>query len=73
MRQRCEKHVYSVYSILIPLPSVPRLVSIFGAVLYGDFQDVTPKDRIKIALAGPLCNVALCVVCLALCAKLVLT
>ncbi len=41
-------------------------VSIFGAVLYGDFQDVTPKDRIKIALAGPLCNVALCVICLAL-------
>ena len=41
-------------------------VSIFGAVLYGDFQDVTPVDRIKIALAGPLCNVALAIVCLAL-------
>lgn len=41
-------------------------VSIFGAVLYGDFQDVTARDRIKIALAGPLCNVALATVCLAL-------
>lgn len=41
-------------------------VSIFGAVLYGDFVDVTASDRIKIALAGPLCNVALVVICLAL-------
>lgn len=41
-------------------------VSVFGAVLYGDFQDVTPPDRIKIALAGPLCNVVLAVACLAL-------
>lgn len=41
-------------------------VSIFGAVLYGDFADVTPSDRIKIAFAGPLCNLVLAVVCLAL-------
>lgn len=41
-------------------------LSIFGAVLYGDFQDVTAKDRIKIALAGPLCNVTLVIICLAL-------
>lgn len=41
-------------------------VSIFGAVLYGDFADVTARDRIKIAVAGPLVNVILAVVCLAL-------
>ena len=41
-------------------------LGIFGAVLYGDFQDVAGADRVKIALAGPLCNVALCLVCLAL-------
>ena len=41
-------------------------LGIFGAVLYGDFQDVNGKDRIKIALAGPLANIALCLVCLAL-------
>ena len=41
-------------------------LGIFGAVLYGDFQDVAGADRVKIALAGPLCNVALCLACLAL-------
>ena len=41
-------------------------LGIFGAVLYGDFQDVNGADRIKIALAGPLCNLALCLACLAL-------
>lgn len=41
-------------------------VSIFGAVLYGDFEDVTAGDRIKIALAGPLCNIVLATICLAL-------
>ena len=41
-------------------------LGIFGAVLYGDFQDVNGVDRIKIALAGPLMNLALCLVCLAL-------
>ena len=41
-------------------------ISVFGAVLYGDFQDVTPSDRIKIALAGPLANVILAVICLAM-------
>lgn len=41
-------------------------LGIFGAVLYGDFQDVNGADRIKIALAGPLMNLSLCLVCLAL-------
>ncbi len=41
-------------------------VSVFGAVLYGDFRDVSPKDRIVIALAGPLANAVMCVMCLAL-------
>ncbi len=41
-------------------------LSIFGAVLYGEFADVTSKDSIKIALAGPVCNLCLCLVCLAL-------
>lgn len=41
-------------------------LSIFGAVLYGDFQDVTARDRIAIALAGPVCNMVLVVACLAL-------
>ena len=41
-------------------------LGIFGAVLYGDFQDVAGADRVKIALAGPLCNIALCLICLAL-------
>ena len=40
-------------------------LGIFGAVLYGDFDSVTASDRIKIALAGPLANLVLCVVCLA--------
>lgn len=40
-------------------------LSIFGAVLYGDFQDVTPSDRIKIALAGPLANLIICAACAA--------
>lgn len=41
-------------------------VSLFGAVLYGDFADVAPRDRIAIALAGPLANVTACCLCLAL-------
>lgn len=41
-------------------------LGIFGAVLYGDFQDVSGSDRIKIALAGPLANVTMCLACLAL-------
>lgn len=41
-------------------------LSIFGAVLYGDFSDITSVDRIKIALAGPVCNFVLCLACLAL-------
>lgn len=30
----------------------------FGAVVKGEFEDVKPKDQIKIALAGPLVNLA---------------
>lgn len=41
-------------------------ISIFGAVLYGDFQDVAGSDRIKIALAGPLANLVLALVCLSM-------
>ena len=41
-------------------------LSVFGAVLYGDFQDVAGSDRIKIALAGPFCNLVLALACLAL-------
>lgn len=41
-------------------------LSVFGAVLYGDFQDITAADRIKVALAGPVCNLILCLACLAL-------
>ena len=40
-------------------------LGIFGAVLYGDFRDVCGTDRIKIALAGPACNLCLCALCLA--------
>lgn len=40
-------------------------VGIFGAVLYGDFGDVAGADRIKIALAGPVCNFVMCLLCLA--------
>lgn len=41
-------------------------LGIFGAVLYGDFENVTPPARAKIAIAGPACNVILCLICLAL-------
>lgn len=41
-------------------------VGIFGAVLYGDFSGAEGIDGVKIALAGPVCNVAMCVACLAL-------
>ena len=40
-------------------------IGIFGAVLYGDFQDIRGADRIKVALAGPCMNFALCLACLA--------
>lgn len=40
-------------------------LGIFGATLYGDFDNVSSVDRIKIALAGPLCNAVLCLVCVA--------
>ncbi len=41
-------------------------LTLFGAVLYGDFRDVNGPDRIKIALAGPAANMCLCLMCLAL-------
>ena len=41
-------------------------VSVFGAVLYGDFCDIQPRDRILVALAGPFVNALLCFGCLAL-------
>ena len=41
-------------------------VSVFGAVLYGDFTDVYPRDRILIAVAGPAANFVAAVLCLAL-------
>ena len=41
-------------------------VSVFGAVLYGDFTDVYPRDRILIAVAGPAVNFVAAVLCLAL-------
>ena len=33
-------------------------LSAFGAVLYGKFDDLSPKDEIRIALSGPLSNLA---------------
>ncbi len=41
-------------------------LSAFGAVLYGEFEGVRLDDEIKIALAGPLLNLALAVFTLAL-------
>ncbi len=40
-------------------------LGIFGAVLYGEFDDVAGSDRIKIAFAGPACNLILCLFCVA--------
>lgn len=40
-------------------------LGIFGAVLYGEFDDVASSDRIKIAFAGPACNLILCLTCVA--------
>lgn len=40
-------------------------LSAFGAVLYGEFDDAFNSDKVKIALAGPLVNVALALLCLA--------
>lgn len=37
-------------------------LSAFGAVLYGEFEGVELSDEIKIALAGPLCNLCLAAV-----------
>ncbi|MCH5164301.1 MAG: hypothetical protein J1F36_04720 [Clostridiales bacterium] len=38
----------------------------YGAALKGDFEGVRPKDEILIALAGPLFNAVLAVICTAL-------
>lgn len=40
-------------------------LSAFGAVLYGDFDDVEPSSAIKIAIAGPLSNVVVVVLVVA--------
>ena len=40
-------------------------LSAFGAVLYGDFSDVTFGDELKIALAGPLFNLFMAICTLA--------
>lgn len=40
-------------------------LSAFGAVLYGDFSDAQGVAQSKIALAGPLCNLALALVSVA--------
>ena len=36
-------------------------LSAFGAVLYGDFDDVDPASAVKIAVAGPLANIILAI------------
>lgn len=41
-------------------------ISAFGAVLYGDFDNAEGADQIIIALAGPMANIATCVLCYAL-------
>ncbi len=41
-------------------------LSAFGAVLYGDFDDIDRGDSIKIAIAGPAVNAALCILTVAL-------
>ena len=40
-------------------------LGIFGATLVGQFDNMSVVDTIKIALAGPLCNIVLAVCCLA--------
>ncbi len=40
-------------------------LSAFGAVLYGSFEQTSCGDEVKIALAGPICNLCLAVVTLA--------
>ncbi len=41
-------------------------LSAFGAVLYGEFDNAYGMDQIVIALAGPIANIATCVLCCAL-------
>lgn len=41
-------------------------ISAFGAVLYGDFDNAEGVDQIVIALAGPMANIATCVLCYAM-------
>ncbi len=40
-------------------------LGIFGATLVGQFDDMPAKDTVKIALAGPFCNVICAICCLA--------
>lgn len=41
-------------------------LSCFGAVLYGDFSYACNRDLVLIALAGPICNVIVALLCVAL-------
>ncbi len=41
-------------------------LSVFGAVLYGEFDCVSRRDNALIALAGPVCNLVLCFCCFGL-------
>lgn len=38
----------------------------YGCALYGEFEWAKPSDEIRIALAGPLCNLVLAVLCTAI-------
>ncbi len=40
-------------------------ISAFGAVLYGEFDDMLPRHRLIVALAGPAINVLMAVLCVA--------
>jgi Zn-dependent protease len=40
-------------------------LSAFGAVLYGEFDDARGKNQFLIAIAGPLCNLILALLCAA--------
>ena len=38
----------------------------YGCALYGEFEWAKPSDEIRIAIAGPLCNLVLAVLCTAI-------
>lgn len=52
-----KKHFYTCTSITI---------SIFGAVLYGDFDEAINREQVKIALAGPAASLSIAIFCIAL-------